>query len=214
MTGVVRDVAHMWTGKDMDGSTVGIAWVGVVCRSPSYSYGVSQRYSSTPQKYVLTAHEIGHNFDADHSDGQSGCSNTIMQSFVGTGFTFCSFSRSQITAHANANSSCLGSGTPPSTPAAPSNLSAVAISRTRIDLTWSDNSSNETGFRVERSTNGSSFTQIATLGANATAYSSTGLRRNRVYYYRVRAYNAAGNSGYSNTASARTLPKKAARLAP
>jgi hypothetical protein len=208
MTGVARDVAHMWTGKDMAGSTVGIAWVGVVCNAPSYSYGVSQRYTGTPQKYVLTAHEIGHNFDADHSDGQSGCSNTVMQSFVGTGFTFCTFSRNQITSHANANSSCLGTGTSPTAPAAPSNLAATTISRTRIDLTWSDNSSNETGFKIERSTNGTSFSQIATVGAGVTSYANTGLRRNRLYYYRVRAYNSVGNSNYSNVASSRTLNRQ------
>jgi hypothetical protein len=205
MTGVARDVAHLWTGKDMDGSTIGIAWVGVVCNAPTYSYGVSQRFTGTPQKYILSAHELGHNFDADHSDGQSGCSNTVMGSSVGNGFSFCTFSRNQITSHVNANSSCLGSGTSPTAPAAPSNLSATAISRTRIDLTWADNSSNETGFRIERSTNGTSYSQIASVGANVSSFSSTGLRRNRLYYFRVRAYNSVGNSNYSNVATARTL---------
>jgi hypothetical protein len=202
--GVARDVTHMWTGKDMDSSTIGIAYVGVVCNSPSYSYGISQRYTPTPQRYVLTAHELGHNFDADHSNAQSGCTNTIMQSSVGTGFSFCQFSRDQITSHAAANGSCLTGGSTPTPPAAPSNLSATAVSQTQINLSWADNSTNETGFRVERSTNGSSFVQIATVGAGATSYASTGLRRNRLYYYRVRAYNASGNSAYSNTASART----------
>jgi len=179
----------------------------VICNAPTYSYGVSQRYTSTPQKYVLSAHELGHNFDADHSDGQSGCSNTVMQSFVGTGFTFCTFSRNQITTHVNANSGCLGTGSTPTVPAAPSNLAAVAVSRTQVNLTWTDNSSNETGFRIYRSTDGLNFSQIATVGAGVTSYSNTGLRRNRLYYYRARAYNSAGDSPFSNTASART-PRK------
>jgi hypothetical protein len=89
-------------------------------------------------------------------------------------------------------------------PNAPSNLTATAVSRSQINLAWTDNSNNEDGFKVERSTNGSSFTQIATVGANVTSYASTGLQKNKTYYYRVRAYNASGDSAYSNTASART----------
>lgn len=61
------------------------------------------------------------------------------------------------------------------------------------------------GFNIERSTDGVSFAQLATPAANATAFSDTGLSRNKTYYYRVRAYDADGNSGYSNTASAKTL---------
>lgn len=91
------------------------------------------------------------------------------------------------------------------TPAAPTNLTATAVSSSQINLIWTDNSSNETGFKIERSTNGSSFTQIATVNAGVTNFASTGLQKNRLYYYRVLSYNAAGNSAYSNVASARTL---------
>ena len=92
----------------------------------------------------------------------------------------------------------------PTIPAAPQNLSATAVSRSQINLAWTDNASNETGFKIERSKNQNSWSQIATVGANVTTYSNTGLSRNTTYYYRVRAYNAAGNSGYSDTASAKT----------
>ena len=95
---------------------------------------------------------------------------------------------------------------PPTPPAAPSGLTATAVSSSRIQLTWTDNSGNETGFRIQRSTNGVIFTTIATVGAGVTSYTSTGLQANRRYWYRVRAYNGTGNSAYSNTASARTLP--------
>jgi hypothetical protein len=94
---------------------------------------------------------------------------------------------------------------PTSTPTAPSDLTATAISKSQINLAWTDNSSNEDGFKIERSTNGTSWSQIATVGPNASNYSSTGLSANKLYYYRVRAYNALGNSAYSNTASAKTL---------
>jgi hypothetical protein len=93
-------------------------------------------------------------------------------------------------------------------PAAPSGLTATAISRSRIDLAWTDNSGNETGFAIERSRDVSSWSQIATTGPNAVGYSNaTGLQPNKLYYYRVRAFNASGNSAYSNTASARTLKR-------
>jgi hypothetical protein len=91
-------------------------------------------------------------------------------------------------------------------PNAPSNLVATTISSSRIDLTWQDNSSGETGFRIERKTASGSYSQIATVRAGVTSYSNNGLAASTTYYYRVRAYNAAGNSGYSNEASATTLP--------
>lgn len=95
----------------------------------------------------------------------------------------------------------------PTTPSAPSNLTATAVSTAQINLSWNDNAANESGFKVEQSTDGTTFSQIATVSANVTSYSSTGLTRNRNYYYRVRSYNATGNSGYSNTIRERTLRK-------
>jgi hypothetical protein len=92
----------------------------------------------------------------------------------------------------------------PSPPAAPTGLSATAISSSQIDLAWTDNATNETSFSVERSSDGTNFTVIATLGAGATSYPNTGLAASTTYWYRVRAANAAGFSGYSNTANATT----------
>ena len=90
-------------------------------------------------------------------------------------------------------------------PAAPSGLTATAVSSSQINLAWTDTSANEDGFKIERSNNGSSWSQIATVGPNTTTYSSTGLSANKTYYYRVRAYNMLGNSAYSANASAKTL---------
>ena len=92
------------------------------------------------------------------------------------------------------------------TPPPPSNLTATPISSSQINLSWTDNSGNETGFKIERGTSSSGpFSQIATVSANVKTYQNTGLKRNTTYYYRVRAYNAAGNSEYSNTATAKTF---------
>jgi hypothetical protein len=92
-----------------------------------------------------------------------------------------------------------------STPAAPAGLAATTVSSSRIDLAWTDGSSNETGFKIERKTGSGTFAQIATVGANVTTYSSTGLSAGTSYSYRVRATNSGGDSAYSNTASASTL---------
>ena len=91
-----------------------------------------------------------------------------------------------------------------SPPAAPTNLSGSAQTGGRINLSWTQNSSNEDGFIVERSSNGTSFTVIATTGPNATAYSVTGLASNTRYYFRVRAFNSLGSSAYSNTLNIRS----------
>jgi hypothetical protein len=90
-------------------------------------------------------------------------------------------------------------------PAAPSNLTATAASSSQINLSWTDNSNNETGFRIERSTDGSIFSEITTVSANITSYQNTGLAASTIYYYRVRAYNGTGNSAYSNTANTTSL---------
>ncbi|HWH80590.1 MAG TPA: glycoside hydrolase family 44 protein [Candidatus Binatus sp.] len=92
-------------------------------------------------------------------------------------------------------------------PSAPGNLVAAAISRTQLALTWTDNANNESGFKIERCSGAtcSNFAQIATVGADVKSYSNGGLKRNTTYRYRVRAYNASGNSAYSNIASDKTL---------
>jgi len=106
-------------------------------------------------------------------------------------------SSTTVTLQANANS----------IPAAPSSLTAVAVNKSQINLAWTDNSSNETGFKIERCTGVTctKFSQIATVGANVLKYSNSGLKRNTTYRYRVRAYNAAGNSAYSSPVSVTTL---------
>jgi hypothetical protein len=93
-------------------------------------------------------------------------------------------------------------------PLAPSGLNANAISSTRIDVTWADNSDNEAGFKIERKKTGSTFAQVATVVAGVTNYNNTtGLTANMQYIYRVRAYlGTTLNSAYSDEALATTLP--------
>jgi titin len=93
--------------------------------------------------------------------------------------------------------------TPPAAPSAPSALVATASGR-QVTLSWTDTAAAEAGFAIERSSAGSPFAEIARVGADATAFTESGLAANTVYRYRVRAFNAAGYSAYSDTARVRT----------
>src|ERR1044071_2343043 len=105
--------------------------------------------------------------------------------------------------------SAAASATPPpppvTPPAAPSNLTAGAISRSQIRLDWTQNSGNESGFAIERSlSGGSGWVQVATVGPDTTTYTDGLLSAATYYYYRVRAYSGGTFSSYSNVAYART----------
>jgi hypothetical protein len=174
--GVQRDLVHLWTGKDVVGSTVGLAWIGVTCQNKSFSYGFSQRLVSLPARYIVTAHEIGHNFGADHSDGQTGCSNTIMGSFVGTGFTFCDFSVGQINKHLDAFNSCLSSCAVSASPA--TRAVAAAAGQYNFALTsgcaWTATSSQPWLTLAQGSTSGAtSQTVVYNVAANTGTTSRT-----------------------------------------
>ncbi|MEO8378936.1 MAG: NF038122 family metalloprotease [Acidobacteriota bacterium] len=93
---------------------------------------------------------------------------------------------------------------PPSGPAAPSGLTATATSSSVIRLNWTDNSNNETEFRVEQKNGGGTFADIGAAAANATQINVTGFTAGATGTFRIRARNGSGDSGYSNEASATT----------
>ena len=96
---------------------------------------------------------------------------------------------------------------PPVPPATPTNLLATAVVTNRIHLTWSDASTNETAFQLQRATNAAGpWGVIATLSSNVTAYADSGLPAPAAFWYQVRATNAAGSSAWSASATATTIP--------
>ena len=90
-------------------------------------------------------------------------------------------------------------------PTTPTNLVATAVSASQISLTWSFSlGTASTVFKIERKTEtGGSYTQVATV-RDATSYMDMNLTADTQYYYRVKASNSAGDSGYSNEADATT----------
>jgi fibronectin type 3 domain-containing protein/regulation of enolase protein 1 (concanavalin A-like superfamily) len=107
---------------------------------------------------------------------------------------------------------------PGQVPAAPSNLTALVISGTQVNLTWADNSGDETGFRIERKVGAlGTYSEVGTVGANVTFFADFGVIPNTEYYYRVRASGTGGDSGYSNEAiastTAQTVPAAPSNLA-
>lgn len=89
-------------------------------------------------------------------------------------------------------------------PDAPTELSAIPASQTQINLAWTDNSENETGFRIEMSLNNSTWSEIVSVGANTTSYQNTGLTTGTTYHYRIRSYNSIGNSAYTSSVNSTT----------
>lgn len=92
--------------------------------------------------------------------------------------------------------------TPPSTP---DNLTATVISDRQIDLTWNDNSDNETNFKIQRSLDGVLWTTISAVNSDTTSYSVKGLQDSTTYYFRVRAENWNAYSEYTDSVEATTL---------
>jgi len=98
---------------------------------------------------------------------------------------------------------------------APSNLSATPVTNGQVNLSWTDNSNGEDGFKIERARdNGGvpgTWAQIATVTNNVTTYTDFGLNSSTRYWYRVRAFNSQADSDYSNTFGITTLPIAASR---
>jgi hypothetical protein len=83
-------------------------------------------------------------------------------------------------------------------PSAPNNLNVEFKNNNQVALNWTDNSTNETGFRIERKSGTSNYSTVGSVSGNVSTYADMGIVANTTYTYRVVAYNSVGNSSYSN----------------
>lgn len=91
-------------------------------------------------------------------------------------------------------------------PVPPSNLTGIVASSTQINLSWTDNSTNETGFKIERKTGSGTYAVVGTTATDVSTFNDTGLNASTTYTYRVYSYNAGGNSQtFSNEISLTTF---------
>lgn len=140
-----------------------------------------------------------------------GTDNTEPYSFLWTGGSYGTHS---LIAEARDNRGVTGLSAPVTItflvppPTAPSNLSAVAVSGTEVRLMWSDSSSTETGFIIERAESSGEFVPLTTVNANSTTYSDNAVAPATQYSYRVIAFNSGGNSAASDTVTI-TTPQSA-----
>lgn len=79
-------------------------------------------------------------------------------------------------------------------PLAPTSLTGNVVSSTQINLSWIDNSTNESGFKIQRRTGSAAYSDVSSLGQDVLTFSDSGLTPSTTYTYRVCAYNAVGNS--------------------
>ena len=206
------DLAHMWTGSSaLNG---GIAWIGTVCYARYISYGLSSHIDHSRGSAIVAAHEIGHNFGADHPDEESppirSCTGKIMESTSSTWteLTFCQFSRDEIRSYVSDYNSCLDGERveDPVVSQAPSGLTVAAVSSTQIRLNWQNNSSDTTANAISRKTVGGRWVWRATLRRDSTTFLDYDLRPSTSYAYRASAYlgDKLGWTNRSNVATAVT----------
>lgn len=107
---VPRDVTHLWSGSAVI-NLAGLTYVGTVCntQSPGFAYGIHGRVTEAPQKFILSAHEIGHSLGAPAAHPDANCPGSIMASSSGPAsvLTFCQESRTSISTYVNGHTSCL-----------------------------------------------------------------------------------------------------------
>lgn len=160
----------------------------------------------------LFGHELGHTIGIDHSCGDQGgtdpnCGNPLLSDALMRAFVHDDARGARLNSDDVAAARALyapAPSTPGTVPAAPSNLTAEAISAGEIELAWQDESANETVFAVEVSLLGGSFFEVGVVPANETGAIVENLDPATGYLFRVRARNDVGTSAPSNVAQAST----------
>jgi hypothetical protein len=169
---------------------------GVCCNS-----GISQWYGATTYNVTVNVSELS----GSGSQAFTLYRSRANQHFVNAGTVIMNNGSITVQVAPRELISLRSAATGGTPPAAPSSLTATAVSASQINLSWSDNSSDETGFNIESKIgSGGTYAPLTSVGANVTTYNNTGLNPSTTYYYRVNASNGAGTSVFSNEAYATT----------
>ncbi|MFT5734744.1 MAG: hypothetical protein ACI8WY_003427 [Planctomycetota bacterium] len=193
---IPRDVAQLFSGKSIIGGTIGIAWVGVICNS-SYAYGMVEsdfngNFSSATD---LSAHELGHNWNASHCS----CTSYTMNPYITSANTFNpNVTRNTITSFRDSRS-CLdlgAGGNPPGPTSAPSPSNGASGAGLNVDLSWTAGSgatTHDVYFGTDATPDAGEF-QVNTGG---TSFDPGTLQYSTTYYWRTDAVNVDGTTSGS-----------------
>ncbi|QDP86030.1 T9SS type A sorting domain-containing protein [Chryseobacterium sp. SNU WT5] len=173
-----------------DGSgsgAVGLAWVGTICTNNRYN--VCDKLGSSSQNRVLVAHEMGHNFGANHDAAGS---NYIMAPSVSAATTWSSSSKNAISGHI-ASRSCLScdAGTTPTECNIPTGLAVENLTATAVTLNWND-ISGATGYTLQFRATGSSTWQ--SFDTTASVLDLSGLTTGITYQWQVKTKCSSSSS--------------------
>jgi uncharacterized protein (TIGR02145 family) len=152
-----------------------------------------------------TGYESGFKIECDDGSGfiEIGTVSPNVTEYTDSGLSLGQTYSYRVAAYSSVNTSSWATTTADTEFPAPTNLSATAISDSEIELTWTDDTSYEAGFRIERD-DGSGFTEVGTVSSNVTEYTDDGLDFGKDYSYRVAGYTTLNQSPFSVSAAAIT----------
>ena len=152
-----------------------------------------------------TGYESGFKIERNDGSGFTEIGTVLadVTEYTDTGLTFAQSYTYRVAAYTSANTSSWATITAATEFPAPSDLTARSVSDSEIQLTWTDNTDYETGFKIERD-DGSGFSDVGSISEDVTEYTDSGLNFGESYDYRVAAYTASNTSDYSATVTATT----------
>jgi hypothetical protein len=227
-TQVVANVTYVYTIEAYNKTGVSSTSASVTVKTPLVSPATLTAAAASGTSIVLqwadvdgdaTGYQVYRSTDGTHYSAYATLSGATVATYTDTAVTSGKAFFYEVQAISSSNSSAVSGSAKAITPLqAPTGLSDSFQSSSIINLTWTDNDANATGYTVERSTNGTSFSKLASIiGLNASTYSDKTAKPLTHYYYEVQATNSVALSPVSGIASATTpmaIPTALAATAP